>query len=543
MDNIQEIKSKLSILEVVSGYIRVEKSGSQYKARCPFHNERTPSFYISPTRGSYHCFGCAESGDIFKFVEKMESLEFKDALKILADRAGVTLSRIKKEDDSRLISLMETARQFFEITLSESIDAKKYLHDRGLTDSSIKNYKIGYTKNDWRLLFVHLMSAGFTDIECVESGLIIKTDDNKYYDRFRGRVMFPIRNISGATVGFTGRVLPVYDDGKSGKYVNTPETKLYHKSKILFNYDCARKFIADTREVILVEGQMDVIMSAQSGIQNVIAVSGTAFTEEQVNIIKRLADTVVLAFDNDAAGKKAAEKAAIMCAYGGLQIMSVDIKEKDIADIVQNNPSEWQNVYDKKIMYIEFLAKNFLQINDERDRINYTKDKVVIYLKAISSPLERDFAIKNFCRITGVDNEAIKSEVDKNIKLDEFKTNNLNSNQNNDSNTNSEYGDGTEVKIKVNKKDKVILDLNILKRELKIEDDFVLDDELPDEIIIKRVHELEKENLLSVAYYNDLQKEHEKMVYDEEHKKIIDKINMGDANALQELQILVKKKK
>ena len=543
MDNIQEIKSKLSILEVVSGYVRVEKSGSQYKARCPFHNERTPSFYISPTRGSYHCFGCAESGDIFKFVEKMESLEFKDALKILADRTGVTLSRIRKEDDSRMLSLMESARQFFEITLSESIDAKKYLHDRGLTDFSIKNYKIGYAKNDWRLLFVHLMSNGYTDTECVESGLIIKTDDNKYYDRFRGRVMFPIRNISGATVGFTGRVLPVYDDGKSGKYVNTPETKLYHKSKILFNYDYARKFIADTREVILVEGQMDVIMSAQSGIQNVIAVSGTAFTEEQVNIIKRLADTVVLAFDNDGAGKKAAEKAAIMCAYGGLQIMSVDIKEKDIADMVQNNPTEWQNVYNKKIMYIEFLAKNFLQISDERDRINYTKDKVVIYLKAINSPLERDFAIKSFCRITGIDNEAVKSEVDKNIKLDEFKNNNLNSNQNNDSNINSEYGDGAEIKIKVSKKDKVILDLNVLKRELKIEDDFILDDELPDEIIIKRVHELEKENLLSVAYYNDLQKEYEKIIYDEEHKKIIDKINMGDINALQELQTLVKKKK
>jgi DNA primase len=540
MDNIQEIKSKLSILEVVSGYVRVEKSGTQYKARCPFHNERTPSFYLSPTRGSYHCFGCAESGDIFKFVEKMESLEFKDALKILADRAGVTLSRIRKEDDSRMLGLMESARQFFEITLSESIDAKKYLHDRGLTDISIKNYKIGYTKNDWRLLFVYLMSNGFTDTECVESGLIIKTDDNKYYDRFRGRVMFPIRNISGATVGFTGRVLPVYDDGKSGKYVNTPETKLYHKSKILFNYDLARKFIADTREVILVEGQMDVIMSAQAGIQNVIAVSGTAFTEDQVNIIKRLADTVVLAFDNDAAGKKAAERAAIMCAYGGLQIMSVDIKEKDIADMVQNNPAEWQNVYDKKNMYIEFLAKNFLQISQERERINYTKDKVVIYLKAISSPLERDFAIKSFCRITGIDSEAIKSEVDKNIKLDEFKSVNSNNNLNSES---SEYGDGVEVKIKVNKKDKVILDLNVLKRELKIEDDFILDDELPDEIIIKRVHELEKENLLSVAYYDDLQKEHEKIVYDEEHKKIIDKINMGDANALQELQTLVKKKK
>lgn len=553
MDNIQEIKSKLSILEVVSGYVRVEKSGTQYKARCPFHNEKTPSFYVSPSRGTYHCFGCAESGDIFKFVEKMESLEFKDALKILAERAGVTLSRIRKEDDSKLLQLMESARQFFEITLSESIDAKKYLHDRGLTDASISNYKIGYTKNDWRLLFVHLMSSGFTDIECVESGLIIKTDDNKYYDRFRGRIMFPIRNISGATVGFTGRVLPVYDDGKSGKYVNTPETKLYHKSKILFNYDYARKFIADTREVILVEGQMDVIMSAQSGIQNVIAVSGTAFTEEQVNIIKRLADNVVLAFDNDAAGKKAAEKAAIMCAYGGVTVMNVDIKEKDIADIVQNDPSEWKKVYANKVMYIEFLAKNFLSLNDERDRINYTKDKVVSYLKAISSPLERDFAIKSFCRVTGIDSEAIKSEVDKNIKLDEFKNGNS---QSINSENNSEYSDGVEVKIKVSKKDKIILDILCLEKDLQIkkevqEGESVLDDlrkdeekqDMPEDIIEKRIHELEKENLLNFNYYNDLKKEYEKINYDEKHKNIIDKINMGDDNALQELQNLVKTKK
>lgn len=548
MDNIQEIKSKLSILEVVSGYVRVEKSGTQYKARCPFHNEKTPSFYVSPSRGTYHCFGCAESGDIFKFVEKMESLEFKDALKILAERAGVTLSRIRKEADSRLLQLMESARQFFEITLSESIDAKKYLHDRGLTDASINNYKIGYTKNDWRLLFVHLMSSSFTDAECVESGLIIKTDDNKYYDRFRGRIMFPIRNISGATVGFTGRVLPVYDDGKSGKYVNTPETKLYHKSKILFNYDYARKFIADTREVILVEGQMDVIMSAQAGIQNVIAVSGTAFTEEQVNIIKRLADNVVLAFDNDAAGKKAAEKAAIMCAYGGLTVMSVDIKEKDIADMVQNDPNEWKKVYTNKVMYIEFLAKNFLNLSDERDRINYTKDKVVSYLKAISSPLERDFAIKSFCRVTNIDSAAIKDEVDKNIKIDEFK--NGNSQSINSENNNSEYSDGVEVKIKVSKKDKIILDILCLEKDLNIKEKIALNNvkieeekqDMPEDIIEKRIHELEKENLLNFNYYNDLKKEYEKINYDEKHKNIIDKINMGDESALQELQNLVKTK-
>ncbi len=512
MDNIQEIKSRLTILEIVSGYIRVEKSGTQYKARCPFHNERTPSFYVSPSRQNYHCFGCGESGDIFKFVEKMENLEFKEVLRMLAERAGVKLSKLKKEDDGRMLTLMNHAKQFFEVTLNTSIDAKKYIHDRGLSDDSIKEYEIGFAKKEWRLLFVHLMTLGYTDTECVESGLVIKTDDGKYYDRFRGRIMFPIRNISGYTVGFTGRVMPEYDDGMSGKYVNTPETKLYHKSKILFNYDKARKFIADNHEVILVEGQMDVIMSAQAGIKNVVAVSGTAFTEEQVKMISRLADSVVLAFDNDSAGKKASDRASIMCAYGGLQIYTVDIKEKDIADMVLNDANEWHKVYKNKVSLVESLAKNINNIKEEREKINYVKESVVPYLKAISSPLERDFATNTFSRISGISSEALKSEIEKHISQDVF--NGLKSDI-----MNGENVSDTKNKIQLNTKEKLYQELSILKKELKIEDDFVLEEEIPDEVREKEINKLERVMALNIDYYEGVMKTYKKMLYDEEHKK------------------------
>ena len=244
MTPIEEIKSKINILDIVSTYVRVERSGNQYKARCPFHNERTPSFYVSPERGSYHCFGCQAHGDIFGFVESIEHIPFVEALKVLADRAGVSLSnydKSKHDKDSRLIEILTLAKAKYIDNLNSNAESKSYMLDRGVTPYSLSLYGVGYAKSEWRDIFTYLMMKGFTPEEIVESGLVIKTEDNKYYDRFRGRIMFPIHNISNAVVGFTGRVLPAYDDGKSGKYVNTPETAVYHKSSILYNYDKAKK--------------------------------------------------------------------------------------------------------------------------------------------------------------------------------------------------------------------------------------------------------------------------------------------------------------
>ncbi len=497
MTPVEEIKSKISITDVVSQYVRLEKSGSQYKARCPFHNEKSPSFYVSPNRNTYHCFGCGVGGDIFKFVESIEHIEFKEALKILAERAGVALNYQKREGDTAMLGLLADASLFFQINFKESVEAKKYMHERGLLDDTISEYDIGYAKSEWRTLFVYLATKGYTPEQMVEAGLVISAEGEKFYDRFRGRIMFPIKNISGAVVGFTGRVLPAYDDGKTGKYVNTPETKLYHKSKILFNYDKAKKYIAETREVILAEGQMDVIMSAQAGVKNIIAVSGTAFTEDQVKMINRLADNVVLAFDNDNAGKKAAERAAIMCAYGGMQVSSVDILEKDIADIVKNDPSLWVETYKNKVPLIISYANIVNQIGEKNEKIVYIKNQVVPYLRAMQSPIERDFAINDFSNITGISTQAIKDELLKNITPDQLLDMEKVENKN--------ESESKNISKNKNSVQDLALDIMVLKRELKIQDTLEVENicaDIPSEIYNQRAMDLEKKMSLNLDTYN-----------------------------------------
>ena len=532
MTPIEEIKSKIGIIDVASQYIRVEKSGAQYKARCPFHNEKTPSFYLSPSRNTYHCFGCGVSGDIFKFVEAIEHIEFKEALKILAERADVKLEYKKNEENAVLLSLLADASLFFQINLKESLEAKKYLHDRGLIDETISDYNIGYGKNDWRTLFVYLATKGYSPEEMVEAGLVIASEGGKFYDRFRGRIMFPIKNISGAVVGFTGRVLPAYDDGKSGKYVNTPETKLYHKSKILFNYDKAKKYIAESREVILAEGQMDVIMSYQAGIKNIIAVSGTAFTEEQVKMINRLADNVVLAFDNDNAGKKASDRAAIMCAYGGMQISTVNILEKDIADIVFNSPNNWLEIYKNKIPIINTYADNLLKLESQNQKVQYIKTQVAPYLRAVQSPIEKDFTIKDFSRLTNISAEAIKEELSKNMSTEQIKE------LENRENKSEEQNKIASIKNKNNLED-LSIEIFILKRELKINDNIKLkiaEDELPNEIYNSRVMQMEKEMKLNRAHYNAVVDSYILKIFEDAGNKIKNNKDLIEEQKLTEQQ-------
>lgn len=407
-----KIKEKISIFDVVSNYVRLEKSGRQYKGRCPFHNEKTPSFYVSPERGSYHCFGCSEHGDIFSFVEKIEHVSFRDAFTLLAERAGVDIRESGREESSALLSILKCAELHYHTNFQNTAEARQYIHSRGVNEESVKNFVIGFAKNEWRDLYDELLRYKFTVEDMVTSGLIIQNENGKVYDRFRGRVMFPIKNASGATIGFTGRVLPEYDDGKSGKYVNTPETPVYHKSKVLFNYSLAKGEIAKKREVVLVEGQMDALMSYQVGVTNVIAVSGTAFTNEHVQTISRAADKVILSFDTDEAGKKARDRAAIMCAYGGLEVYGVTTVGKDPADMVKENPVSWIEAIGNKKTLVQIYANEVASM-EATQKIAYTKGIVVPYLKAVQSPLERNFLMQSFSRLTGVDEEALKSEIEK----------------------------------------------------------------------------------------------------------------------------------
>jgi DNA primase len=425
MNPKDQVKENLSITDVVSTYIRLEKSGSQYRARCPFHNERTPSFYVSPERKSFHCFGCQEHGDIFTFVEKIENIPFFEALKILADRAGVTLTDSQKnKEDTRLISLLKDATEHFEKNIGNSPEAKAYLLDRGLTEETIKIFHIGYAKNEWRDLFILLAGKGYQPEEIESSGVAIKALDNDgrtkgWYDRFRGRVMFPIRNVSGATVGYSGRIMPSLVDPSvaQGKYVNTPETALYHKSKILFGYDTAKKKMTETKSVVVVEGQMDLCMSYQAGVHNTVAVSGTAFTDEHIHIIKRFCDTVILSFDTDTAGQNALKKTALLCLLGGLDVYVVaDIGTKDPADLIKENPGAWVTAIENKRHVVEvMLQKAISSSTDERVQGRTIVQEVLPFIRAIQSPIDRAHFMRVISEKSNIPQATLTEELSRGI--------------------------------------------------------------------------------------------------------------------------------
>lgn len=415
MNPKDQIKENLSIVDVVSTYVRLEKSGAQFRARCPFHNERTPSFYVSPERKNFHCFGCQAHGDIFTFVEKIENIPFYEALKILADRAGVSLkdSQTNKEE-SRLIALLKDATEHYEKNLHASPEAKQYLLERGLTEETIRTFHIGYAKNEWRDLFIFLSSKGYGPEEIETAGLAIKTEKG-WYDRFRGRIMFPIRNVSGATVAYSGRILPQFVDPSvsQGKYVNNPETALYHKSKILFGYDTAKKMMNETKSVVVVEGQMDLCMSYQAGVHNTVAVSGTAFTDEHIHLIKRFCDTVILSFDTDQAGQSALKKTALLCLLGGLDVYVVAaIGTKDPADLIKEDPAAWIDSIARKHHIVEVMLGMVL---DEEDDARMVGKRIVTevlpFIRAIQSPVDRAHFVRVVSDRSGIPQATLLEEL------------------------------------------------------------------------------------------------------------------------------------
>ncbi len=487
----EQIKENLSIVDIVSSYIKVEKSGSQYKARCPFHNERTPSFYISPERKSYHCFGCSAHGDIFTFVEKVENIPFVEALRMLAVKAGVSLSDSKQnKKDGRLLLLLEEVTFFYESELQKSPEALLYIEERGLLEETKKLFRIGFAPNDWRKLFVFLSIKGYSPEEMEESGVVIKALDahgkvKGWYDRFRGRIMFPIRNIGGRTVGFSGRILPQFiDDTKTqAKYVNTPETVLYHKSKILFGYDTAKKKMAETKEVIVVEGQMDLCMSYQAGVQNTIAVSGTAFTDEHIKLLKRFAEKIILSFDSDNAGIAALKKSAKLCLYGGLDVYAVSLATKDPADLIKEDKNLWTEVLSNKEQVILYLLKSLSKTVDEREYRKKIKEEVLTLLGAVQSPMDRDYFLTKISEVTSIDKSTLEKETILEISEGEKPKEEI------------------PLKKEVVRKDEVLLTLSALatwkKYEKRSELKDVLEDmqSLPEEIVEKQIFKLGKQTI------------------------------------------------
>jgi len=391
---VEQIKDRLDIVEVIQGYIRLNKIGANYKACCPFHNEKTPSFTVSAEKQIWHCFGCGLGGDIFSFIMQIEGVEFKDALRILAERAGIKLQK----QDPKLISqkeriefVLKEAELFYQnqlLNTAEGKNALRYLIDeRGISKESINKFSLGYAPNQWTMLSqflinlptLRLRQAGQnvkTD-DIVEAGVAYKKDGtNETIDRFRGRIMFPIKNGQGRTVGFGGRIFEqAYHDKEKikqvGKYINTPQTLLYNKSQILYGLDKAKLAIRRSNACVLVEGNLDVIASHQAGVENAVATSGTALTDEQVRIIKHLTDTAVLAFDMDQAGIDAMQKSVDITLKNGFNVSIVVNKDgKDAAEIVKVNPDAWRETVRNAVDIIDFYFNIVFKNLDLGDSVN-----------------------------------------------------------------------------------------------------------------------------------------------------------------------------
>ncbi|MEX2029037.1 MAG: DNA primase, partial [Candidatus Paceibacterota bacterium] len=386
---VDKIKERLSITEIVSSYIKLERAGANLKAKCPFHNEKTPSFFVSPERGSYYCFGCGASGDIFTFVEAFEGLDFKGALKILADKAGVTLSAYAKEnkgaesEKERLYQVMEEATKFFEENLKGNSEVLKYLTSRGLLDKTIQDFRIGVAHLEWRELYNHLKSKNFNDAEMEKAGLVKKTDKparnafskadagGGFYDRFRGRVMFPLADSSGRVVAFSGRLFQ--EDGKSAKYLNSPDTPIFKKSSVLYGLDKAKQSIRKNNFSIVVEGQFDLILSHQAGFKNTVATSGTALTgsdksdndtTNNLGMISHLSENIVFVFDGDKAGLAASERATPigLALFNDMNVKAASMPSGvDPADLIsQEGVDAWRAVIRNAKHIIEFLVDRYV---------------------------------------------------------------------------------------------------------------------------------------------------------------------------------------
>jgi len=416
--NVDQIKSRLSVSDLIGSYIKLYKAGANFKAVCPFHNEKTPSFFVSPVRESWHCFGCNKGGDIFSFVMEIEGVDFLEALKMLAVRAGVEIKQENPKERNEkeiLMKIIEDSTTFYQGKLNKESEPYSYLIKRGLNDDSIKNFRIGFAPDGWRNLYEFLRGKNFSDMDIEKAGMIIKSPKG-FYDRFRSRIMFPIFNSIGQVVGFSGRIFGEESQLSGAKYINSPQTPLFDKSRILYGFDRAKNAIRQENSCVLVEGQMDLLMSQQAFVLNTVATSGTALTEEHLKIIKRIADNLILSFDTDEAGFVASERAVGMALEMGFDVKIASIEEKDPADLIKKNPDQWKEaVVNAKPFITFYLDTIILKFKDIKDARKEVEKKIIPLLSKIKSEIERSHYVSETAKAIRLPMEPIMEELKKMI--------------------------------------------------------------------------------------------------------------------------------
>lgn len=415
-DTVQEIKERLSIQDIVAPYVKLTRAGRSLTGLCPFHKEKTPSFHVSLERGTWHCFGCGEGGDGFSFIEKVEGVDFKGAMKILAEKASVQIEYTggSKEDTQkrdRLRALMARASQWYAAQLPGS-PAEAYAKKRALTEKTIKEWELGFAPDGWRGLLEALSAEGYTVPELLAAGLVKEADGKPgtYYDRFRNRLMFPIRDTAGRVVAFTGRALSA---DEQAKYLNSPETELYHKSDILFGMDRAKDAIRTRGFTMLVEGQMDVLHCHQAGFGNAIALSGTALTDKHLALMKRFSENLMLVLDADPAGFKATARSAALALGNGLRVKAARLSHgKDPADLISEDAAEFaKNIAAAKPIVEFFLAGLAEKEHDSHRLLRLVEAIVLPLIRAIKSPMEREHFIGVTARALGISSEAVRESL------------------------------------------------------------------------------------------------------------------------------------
>lgn len=413
IDSVAEIKSRLNIEDVVAGYFPLKKAGKYLKANCPFHQEKTPSFFVNPERQIAYCFSCQKGGDLFEFVQEIEGLDFRASLELMAEKAGVELPkfsgkpRVSKDEKDRLRGINEATSAFFVDKLWKTEDGKKvldYLKGRGLRDDTIQHFKVGLAPQGKDELYRYLLEKKYTKDDLLTSTVVISRDSEgkQIADRFHLRLMIPIQDAQGNPVAFGGRALK---KGENPKYLNSPEYSLYNKSATLYNMAGAKSAIRDDHSVVVVEGYFDVMASHQAGIENVVASCGTALTEDQFRLMKRYTKKILLAFDSDMAGQAALLRAVEVAQSMEIDLFVVSIPEgKDAADAVKEDPKLWIEAVKNALPYLQFFIDHYAAQEDlttAEGKKRYT-DSMFTLLKGVKHPVELDHYLKLLAQKVGV---------------------------------------------------------------------------------------------------------------------------------------------
>jgi len=422
MSVITEVKQRLDIVEFVSEYVTLQKTGRNFKGLCPFHSEKHPSFFVFPEQQSWHCFGaCGTGGDIFSFIMKREGIDFGQALRLLAQRGGITLSPLeapsKAEDEKkeRLFQINDAATEYYHHLLSSTKAgevARSYLARRKVMPETIKEFRLGFSPDAWETIKNYLLGKDYTEKELVEAGLIIEKEEGGSYDRFRNRLLYPICDIQGRVTGFGARVL----DDSLPKYINSPQTPVFDKSSSLYGIDKAKSAIRKKNLVIIVEGYMDVLTAHQHGWQNVVGSMGTSLTEKQVQGIKRLTNNITLALDADLAGEEATLRGKAILAYSNAEANVILLPPgKDPDQVIGEEPALWQKLVEQAMPILDFAFQSVISkvdINKARDK-SLAVQKLLPSIYEIKDPTQKFHYVEKLARALKIETSAVEAALQK----------------------------------------------------------------------------------------------------------------------------------